>query len=487
MDNLFLIASKQLRQSDFSGNVLNILDSNFPAILAGYVQTSGALGNYIVYTTGDQTIFGNKSFGTNINVPYSGSTGSAPSQQFVLDQSAALQSGITSINSFIISGAHLTGIERFVGKKYFESLILNSGGVTGELTVPNPINSGDAVPLIYLQNQVSSLINSTFLNNSGNQNVSGILSFFNGGAIYIPVTTQGSGAVPLTQLDSTGNNILNNLFNTGAFLQNQISTLDLSAASNVTGFGGVLTINAQSGNLFTQGRGSVTVAQNGNVINISGNTLFQSTGVFAGSGAIGSGVYTQFVDFGSIYQTPPLVFAQLVDNIGDPLLSYYVSGISTSGFNLVFSNYTSSSGYSINYLCSTGLGNIWTNTQGPQGSPSIYPTIPLFFDTYFPTGVTGFGLWEWQIPQNTAITGINLSCRTSGSGNIFSGNLYSYNTGNIQNNLSGFYMGSGTYFSTANCSNNTLFINSPGRIGIDILSLSSGMGKISFGIFGYGF
>jgi len=486
-DNLFLIATKQIRNNDLSGYVLGIFQNNFTGLLGSYYQTSGYFGGYIVYSSGgNQTIYGTKSFFTSPNVPYSGSTGSAPSQQFVIDQISGVQSQITTLNAYTTASAHLTGTERFLGYKYFDQVVINSGQITGQLTVPTPTSSGDAVPLIYLQNTISNLLNGNLLTSTGNQTASGIISFFNGGTIYAPIATTPSGVVPLTQLNTTGSNILALLSATGSNLQAQINALNLAAFASVTGFAGVLTFNAQSGNIFSQGRGTVTCTQNGNIFNVSGHTLDGYTGSFLGSIQINSGISSQFIGYGYNYNAIPHVFPQLINNSGDPLLEYYVSGRSTSGFNIVFSNTVGTSGYSLSYFGFTGTGSIINVVQGPQGAPSLIPITPITLNTYFRTGLTGAALWEWQLPQDFVLTGINLGCRVTGSGAWYSGSIYTVDTNNNQTNFTGLYLNSGQYFSTINCSNNFFFAQSPGSIGIDILSLSSGMSKISIGLFGYG-
>jgi hypothetical protein len=488
-DNLFLLATKQIRQNDLSGYILGVFQNNFTGILTTYYQTSGYFGNYIVYTSGgNQTIYGTKSFFTNPNVPYSGTSGSAISQQFVVDQIAGIQSQINGLNLYSNAVAHLSGIERFSGYKYFEQLVLNSGQVTGELMVPLPVNSGDAVPLIYLQTQLSSLLGSNLLNTTGNQTASGIISFFNGGTVYVPIAIDPSGAIPLTQLDVTGNNILNLLSITGSNLQTQIDNLDLAAAAAVTGFGGVLSFNAQSGNLFSQGRGTVTCTQNGNVLNVSGHTLDGYTGAFFGYSQIDSGVNTQFIYYPQVFSVSPYVFPQLINSSGDPFLSYYVSGLTTSGFNLVFSNTVSSSGYGISYFGWTGTsGSIINVVQGPQGAPSLIPITPLNFTTYFNgLATTGSGLYEWPFPQNFNLTGIKLGCRVTGSGSWYSGKLYSIDQSNVQTNLTGITLNSGQFSSQVSCVNNPILVASSNRLGVDILSISSGISNVSIGFFGYG-
>lgn len=495
-DNLFLIATKQLRSADFSGYVLGIMEGNFNPLLSDFVQGGGNLGSNFLYTTGTaaQNVQGNVYFLSNIYVPYSGASGAAPSQQFVLDQVAALQAQISSTNLNTNWVAHLTGAERFSGTKTFENIFINSGVVTGNFSVPLPVGSGNAVPLIYLQNQLSATLNGNLLTTTGtNQLASGLISFFNGGTIYIPVATNPSGAVPLIQLSNTGTNILsnltsviNNLYNTGANLQAQINNLDLEAASSVTGFGGVLTFNAQSGNIFSQGRGSVTCTQVGNIFNVSGATPASYTGAFLGFTKITSGVYTQFINYGQTFSSIPCVYAQIDNSSGDPLLSYNISGKATNGFNLVFSNQVPTANYGVSYFAFTGSGNILTAFAGPQGAPSLIPQSPISFNSYFPNFVTGSGLHEQLTSQNFIITGFAISARVSGSGAFTSGNIYSVSTTNIQTNVTGFRLAAGSFYSGVNCYSNPIFVTGPGHLGIDILSASSGMNKVAVSIFGYG-
>lgn len=501
-DNLFLIASKQLRQADFSGYVLGVLQGSFNSLLGSYIQTNGYLGNNVLYLTGDQVAQGNKTFLDNLSVRYSGISGSAPSQQFVLDQDFILQSQINSISLFAISGAHLTGVERFVGQKYLEGAIINSGMVTGSLSVPTPFNSGDAVPLIYLQNQISIFTNNFLLNNSGNQNVSGILSFFNGGTAYVPIATNPSGAISLSQLDATGNNILNLLSVTGNNLQTQINSLDLTAAANVTGFGGVLSFNAQLGNIFSQGRGTVSCTQNGNIFNISGHTLDGYTGAFLGYTSIVNGNNQQFISYSNNYSVIPYVFTQLENSSGDPILNHYVSGRTTSGFHILLSSPTTTSNYNLSYIGFTGTGSIVNVIQGPQGlsglqglqgNPGVINSN-LIISNYFNSLSTGLAMYETFIPNDSTISpffntlqinSIRVSCVITGSGSInLTGNVYKRDNFDSQTNLIGFNLNAGTRSNTIFC--DPIYVDNSNIIGMDILAISSGCNKVSVSVFGNG-
>lgn len=500
MDNLFLIASKQLRSADFSGYVVGVLQGNFNSLITNYVQGGGYLGNNVLYLTGSQTILGDKLSLGNLQVQYSGTTGSAPSQQFVLDQNTNIQTQINSLNLYTIAAAHLTGVERFLNNKFFEQIIINSGQVSGELMVPNPVNSGDAVPLGYLQSQINTLLNSNLLNTSGvNQNVSGSVIFINEDSLYLPISTNMSGGISLTQLDMTGNYFLNQLSNSGLVLQSQINNLqaeldsfDPSEFAGMTGFAGVSTFNGQSGNIFTQGRGSVTCYQQGNVFNVSGVTPNFDTGSFLGYLNIPSGVSNLFVNYGQNYSTAPFAFAQLVNPSGDPILNSYVSQ-TTSGFNVIFSNNIPTNNYSLNYFGFTGSGSFIQTIQGPQGAPSLISITPYVFNYYTNNFITGSGVFEQLIPQNITITGISISARITGIAGITSGNIYTVDnlspTIQTQTNLTGFVLHAGNFSSQVNCYNNPLFAFNPNgttRIGIDILTGSTGMNKVCIGIFGYG-
>lgn len=487
----FNVAKKQLREDELSIFISGLFFNAFTGIFDASVVNS-----QFAHLTGSETFLGSKVFAINPFVNYTGtSTGQTVALAFIQDREIFLQNNINATTTGLQGVAHLSGLETVYGEKHLEKLIINSGRVTGRLEVPYPINTSGAVSLEYLTNTLSTL-NSLNLYVSGDQLVSGNKRLIGDGAIYVPTATHPSGVVPLSQLTSTGNNILNKLTLTGlniAILQNQIDSIDLTVAANVTGFGGVLSLNAQSGNLFTQGRGTVTTVQNGNVLSISGHTLDGYTGCVLGSAIISSGVDRQFIGYGRNFSVAPHVFTQLISISGVSGITSFVSGEITSGFHIVFNNNVNTSGYVLNFMAMTGTGALVNVVVGPAGERGISganglsvtgDNVNLGF--YFNSVYTGIALAESFVSKNFRVSGWAVGCVDYGTGSqVLTGNFYQRTTGNNKVNIVGFSLGTGAYF-TGVYLNSLPTFSGLNRLGVDILAKSTGISKLSLGLFGFG-
>lgn len=215
------IKLKQIDEIALSGYIASIINSNSPDLISGILSSGTFVGDTVVYTSGDQFVSGQKTFEFSPNIPYSGLSGQAISLAYLNDVISGLESSIS--------------------------------GVT-----PEYLNQ---IGIVYT---------------TGNQIILGLKSF-DGGA-YVPTASNPSGAVPLSQLNSSINNVLGLIAQTGESLNIRVSALEVSNTSN-SGFAGVSSFNGQSGNIFLQGLGGVQIFNQGNVFYVSG-----------GSGVSGSGI-----------------------------------------------------------------------------------------------------------------------------------------------------------------------------------------------------
>lgn len=442
-DNYFLIAQKQLRQSELSGYFIGLLNGAFTGLLQNYNISNGYFGPNVVYATGmDQLISGQKTFTLSPNIPYTGTSGQSPSKLYVDTGDAFLQNQLNVLTNIV----YISGDQLISGLKRFYTITINSGAVTGSFTVPSPTNSGDAVPLQYVTDQVSILNTGSFVHITGDETIDGIKRFINTGTIYTSSGNHESGVINLSQLTTTGQSIISRVISSGASLQSQINTInnsinniDLTAAADVTGFGGVLSLNAQSGNIFTQGRGTVSATQVGNILNISGHTLNGYTGAFLGSKAIISGVDRQFIAYDNNYSVIPYVFAQIENNSGNPHITCDISGRDTNGFYALYSNIISGSGYNLTYIGWTGSGSVVNTIQGPQGlsgTAGVSISTNYVLMNYFAREiVTGLNIYEQFNYQNLDITEYSIGVSQVGisnglgiSGRIYARDVYNNKT-----------------------------------------------------------
>lgn len=74
--------------------------------------------------------------------------------------------------------------------------------------------------------------------------------------------------------------------------------------------------------------------------NVHGASVFAYTGF-----QIASGVDNQFIGYGYTFSSKPLVEATLINNSGDPILVFGISGKSNSGCYIQLSNITTTSNY----------------------------------------------------------------------------------------------------------------------------------------------
>ena len=257
MANSNLIKPKQIDASliDFINQVTSSTIGNN---IAQYASTGYQGANVLYITGGNQTVLGPTTFTLSPTVPYSGLLTQTINQQFVLDKVGILQ---TYLNNFTPTIVYTTGNQAIQGIKTLDSVLINQGISGSNLNFTNSA----LVPTINLASSpnVNSAINLNFFYNqslvftTGDQSIQGNKTYTL--PINIPIATGTNQAVQFSQL-----------MNSGAFLQQQIDGMLTASGNNLSGFGGVISFNGQSGNLFSIGRGNVTVTQQGNLTIVSG-------------------------------------------------------------------------------------------------------------------------------------------------------------------------------------------------------------------------
>jgi hypothetical protein len=374
-----LIKLNQIDDLQLGAFISGIASGQFANLLSSFVGTGGSLGNSVVYTTNvNQTISGTKTFTSSISVPYTGTTGQTVARKYV-DDLFNLITGVVAP----LSGAQLvfrsgdqviSGNKTFAGTYLAANYIARSGfGTAGygiNISASALINSGGAQTLdwntknlygTWSFDTIPTIGGAQPVLTSTNQTINGIKTF--AGEVVVPTAVNAFNPVPFNQFRSE-------LTATGQSLQ---SLLALGATGSTSGFAGVASINGISGHIFTQGRGTVTIWQQGNILNVSGD--LGATGdvqsvLGLGRFDLASGQATQRINFSQPYTLAPFVFAQLGTVTGYPNYAYQISGVDPTGFSLVLSDSLPNTGYFVNYLAVEQSGLI-TTLRGEQGQQGL--------------------------------------------------------------------------------------------------------------------
>lgn len=362
--------------------------------LLAYVNASGYLGNSILYVTGgDQIINGNKTFINNPNIPYTGGTGQAITKKYVDDQNGA---NITNYSGFAQQYfVSVSNNDYISGRKFF----------TGNLGVGYPIETGDAVNILYLSGVsgvIAAQIGSANLINvvltSGIQTLSGLFNFTNEVFGIAPTTPSGfatksyvdnlsiTGVVYSTGMDQTISGIktfVNSPIVPIATNSNQaVQLAQLNALGTVmggvTGFGGVLSINGTSGasgNVYLQGAGTVTVSQCASIFYISGytanNTQLYSAYIPIPSGNTG----IQFVFNTGFNYLPAITHAIETTGNNNSFITPRIYNKQLTGFYVAFSSGIPDNTYFYNFAALPVIsGSGFLGIQGSQGIAGNSPT-----------------------------------------------------------------------------------------------------------------
>ena len=376
------IKVKQIDQEDLSNFVSSYVGTGSTAFIIDYLATGGSFGNSLVYASNiSQNISGKKTFLTSPAVPYTGGTGDATSRRYIDSLFSIVDSGLSALSSntyvYRTGDQNIDGNKLFIGDYVGVSYLTRTGSdesAYGINIAESILVDGLGESVFNWESRTASqewtfneppIIDGGYpVISVGNQSIAGVKTFSDG--IRVPEASNTGDAVPYAQFK-------NDLESTGKQLSDLIT---LSASSiDTSGFAGVLSINGISGNIFTQGRGSVTVKQNGNILSISGDYGTQDTSLFASQEfSLSPTGYDKYrVDFENAFDNVPLVFAQLSSNTGI-VYGYQVSGVDTSGYSLVLSSELAHTGFKVSSLAidKTGLAIGLKGEQGLIG-PSLTP------------------------------------------------------------------------------------------------------------------
>jgi hypothetical protein len=375
---------KQIDALEFGAFVTGLITGGFSEFLTDYIENGGTFGNSLVYATDvAQTVSGSKTFVIPPTVSYTGTSGQVVAKRYIDDQLTAINVLLNPLagSQFVYKSGDQTvsGNKTFAGTYTAVNYLARSGfGASAYgINVNNSalVNSSGTEVLNWETKLLDGVwsFNSLPLINGGypvltstNQVITGEKTFT--GNVLVKTATAAFNPVPFSQFQTALNL-------TGQTLEN---LLRLAASGSASGFGGVLSFNGISGNIFTQGRGTVTVWQQGNILNISGAELLTGdvSSVFSVnqySFATGDAQYR--VNFASTYSTVPFVFTQMGNSgVDSPVLGYHVSGVDLSGFSVLFSDEIANSGYFLNYFSfeSSGALNFLRGEQGLIG-PYLQP------------------------------------------------------------------------------------------------------------------
>lgn len=346
-----LIKIQQL-DPEIYGYVTGVLGQNFENFLGLFSTNSGFLGTTVLYVTGGaQTILGPTTFAFNPLVPYTGGSGTAPSQQFVTDQITALQAQLNGVLSD-------TGNVAIGGINNFTYLVQGASGIfTSQLLAPMPTSSSGVVTIAYLNSL-------GMVDLVSNQVISGIKTFSE--AIFIPQATGIGNAVEYSQFENAITALSTEIASTGAGLDQRVHALE---TTGVSGFAGILSINGFSGRAYIKGCGGISVTQEGNVTRVSGvDDGSQGSTAFLVQTPVPTGVSSLFISFAEAdFLASPVCVGYLVNTTGNSLYSHGISGISASGCYAYFSAPIMDSGYQFHLIAGpSGIDSI-----ALQGAPGL--------------------------------------------------------------------------------------------------------------------
>lgn len=372
MAELNLIKTRQLDLVDFGEYFSGLLTNSFGPTLAEYLSSGGGFGSSVVYATNvNQSISGEKTFTTSPFVPYSGTSGQAISRAYVDDRFGVINSTLSSLSSsaYVYSSGNQTvsGVKTFNSNLKATGIQSLAGNEFIDLVNAHLINSGGSIVFDWNGLELNGAWTSNgglIIDDTSAQTIIGIKTFT--GGLKVPATTSADFAIPYKQFKTEVDSIRQEITD----FTNNVATGDSS------GFGGVLAINRASGYIFTQGRGNVTVWQQGNLLNISGADIqsgFENNlAINKVSFPSGSSKYDVPL---SGYSTAPFVLSQLGStNTGNSHLGYYIGNVSNTGFSVLFSDVLDATGFYLDYMALDSLG-VMSFLKGEQGllGPSLNP------------------------------------------------------------------------------------------------------------------
>ena len=472
----------------------------FDANILSYLNNSGALGPVAMTLTGDQTATGIKTFLNSPIVPYSGSTGSAPSRLYVdtrdlvlsgaltgqlsTSSSAALvaASGVLAAQNVSTSGvlqtaitANGTSITSLSGYVNGASGALSAVRVTGSSTIALAnftglggtlvIHSGDK---IYISGAAgggssnTSVTGSAAISAPNLTGVGSVVVSYNGTYVLVSgapgVDAAFSGYVENSYVHRYGDESITGV---KTFVSSPLvpaATIGTQAVNlnQLSGTSGVLVAaQAVTNNYWITGTGVVTTSFNasGNINNTfsitSGNTYVYNTGVTTSTFTIYSGDAS-------------------VSNSGTATNTFNTSGAAT-----VTNNGTATNNFN-------GQTTNVTNLSGITGN---FVNMSFWYDESNLS--TGLNTIEAFVSRSFYFTGYGLAVINTGTQGFFSGSFYQRTSTNAKTNFIDFSLNSGMFFTGVGGYNQE--ISGMNRVGLDIYRIGTGITGLSVGLFGVGY
>lgn len=440
-----LISTAQINGDQLAAAVqLYSSGASFSGNLTSYLAASGWVGPLAVTITGAQDITGQKRFLDSPIVPYSGSSGSAPSARWVNDQITAGYTSLLAIDA--ATSGYALGI----------SGALSAVRVTGSNVITNANLTGYGGTLVFQ---------------------SGGFVFISGGA-----GGGGGGGGGGTEISVEG---------TGPY-----SALDVVGVGSVT----VLDEFAGMGFLVISGSeigGGSAAVGDWNAVYTTGNQTINDHKIFTGSPWVAtptapSGaanlLWTSGVS-GQLYDRMTGISGAIVaGNI--TINNYWITGTGvvaasstgnvTNIFNITSGDASVSSSGTVNNTFN-GTVNSTININQPTGN---FVNMSFYFDEY--NLVTGLNLLECFVGRDFTFTGFALGLINTGTaGGFLTGSLYQRTSTNTKTAFVDFSINSGSYFSALGGFGQV--ISGMNRVGIDIYQIVTGMTGLSVGAFGVGY
>jgi hypothetical protein len=484
-----LIAIKQINSIELASFVATAASgAAFSGTIGTYAAASGTFGPNVVYTTGNQSLTGIKTFLLSPVVPYSGSASTVTSAQWSIDKLNTL-SGYFNGNFVQILGTQVIS-----GSKTF----MVSVGVA------NPTTTGDAVNLGYLTG-VSGVLalatagagapNAVF--RTGDQTISGIKTFT--GAVFGSPTNTGH-AINLGYLTGVSGVIIGQIVGGGG-APNAVFTTGDQTVGGLKTFTGTVFVNSPT--------------NTGHAVNLGYLTGVSGVLAAAGGGGAPNAVFTTGDQtIGGLKTFTGTVFVNSPTNTGHAVNLGYLTGVSgvlsavvgggttnyyyITGTGVVTASSFASGNITNTFYITSGntnvinSGNNTTNTFNiTNGSANInitgvtgnYVNMSFFYDAT--TLQTGLNSLEGFVGRDFFFTGYAIGAYNSGTQGMFSGSIYQRTRVNTKVKIVDITLTSGMFFTGVG--GFVQVVSGMNRVGLDILLIGTGLTGLSVGVFGVGY
>ena len=140
------------------------------------------------------------------------------------------------------------------------------------------------------------------------------------------------------------------LFSGEASLNNQpAGVTGMQVTGSAQSMTGLISFNGVGGIILKQiGNNTIQISTTGSILPF----IFGNTNLTSGS------TNSTFITFPQSFLSTPIVIGNLMNNSGDPIFGYQVSGIVSSGFYINFSEILHTNNYFFQYLATTGLNYV---------------------------------------------------------------------------------------------------------------------------------